>query len=134
MEKRYKVKLNSVDKIEELLQEIYSEACRQLNQIQSEMDKLMNSTILGAETITMEDKTRYAKAIHDYMGDKDRAIKAKFEIAKFMGEIVKHHGDINGALNDPDFNKATKLDIKGLKSVAMSVDDSEDNNTYILKK
>ena len=134
MEKRYKVKLNSIEKIEELLQEIYNEACRQLNQIQSEMDKLTNSIVLGSESITMEDKTKYAKAIHDYVGDKDKAIKSKFEIAKFMGEIVKHHGDINGALNDPNFNKNTRLNIQSLKNVAMSVNDDEDNNTYILKK
>lgn len=133
MEKRYKVKLNSVDKIEELLQEIYNEACRQLNQIQNEIDKLTNSINLGGEEITIEDKTKYSKAIHDYMGDKDRAIKSKFEIAKFMGEIVKHHGDINGALNDPGFAKTTKLDIKGLKDMAMSIED-DDTDTYILKK
>lgn len=134
MEKRYKVKLNSVDKIEELLQEIYNEACRQLNQIQNEIDKLTNSINLGNEEITIEDKTKYSKAIHDYMGDKDRAIKSKFEIAKFMGEIVKHNGDINGALNDPGFAKATKLDIKGLKDVAMSINEDDDTDTYILKK
>ena len=29
--KRYKVRLNSAEKIEELLQEIYDQACRQLN-------------------------------------------------------------------------------------------------------
>lgn len=133
MEKKYKVKLNSIDKIEELLQEIYNEACRQLNQIQSEMDKLMNSTNFGDESFNLEDKTKYAKSIHDYIGDKDKAIKSKFEIAKFMGEIVKHNGDINATLNDPEFNKATKLDIKGLKSASFTVDDGNDSDTYILK-
>lgn len=134
MEKRYKIKLNSNDKVEELLQEIYNEACRQLTQIQNEIDKLTNSINLGAEEISIEDKARYAKAIHDYMGDKDRAIKSKFEIAKFMGEIIKHNGDINGALNDPGFAKATKLDIKSLKSASMNIDENEDIDTYILKK
>ena len=134
MEKRYKVKLNSTDKIEELLQEIYNEACRQLNQVQTEMDKLMNNINLADESVSIEDKAKYAKAIHDYLGDKDKAIKSKFEIAKFMGEVVKHNGDINGALNDPGFSKATKLDIKGLKSASFSVDDdSSDSDTYILK-
>ena len=132
MEKRYKVKLNSIDKIEELLQEIYNEACRQLNQIQNEMDKLMSNINLGNEEISIEEKTKYAKAIHDFVGDKDKAIKSKFEIAKFMGEIVKHNGDINGALNDPGFNKATKLDIKTLKNLNFD-EDSSDSNTYILK-
>lgn len=133
MEKRYKVKLNSIDKIEELLQEIYNEACRQLNQIQNEMDKLTNIN-LGNEEVSIEEKTKYAKAMHDFVGDKDKAIKSKFEIAKFMGEIVKHHGDINAALNDPGFNKATCLNIKGLKDASLNFDDdSSDSETYILK-
>ena len=80
MEKRYKIKLNSNDKVEELLQEIYNEACRQLTQIQNEIDKLTNSINLGAEEISIEDKAKYAKAIHDYMGDKDRAIKSNLKL------------------------------------------------------
>lgn len=133
MEKRYKVKLNSNDKIEELLQEIYNEACRQLNQIQIEMDKLTNSINLGAEEITIDDKTKYSKSMHDYLGDKDRAIKSKFEIAKFLGEIVKHNGNVNDALNDPAFAKATSLNIKNLRNVALSDDNDDDTDTYILK-
>ena len=133
MEKRYKVKLNSSDKIEELLQEIYNEACRQLNQIQIEMDKLTNSINLGAEEITIEDKAKYSKSMHDYLGDKDRAIKSKFEIAKFLGEIVKHNGNVNDALNDPAFAKATSLNIKNLRNVALSDNNEDDTDTYILK-
>ena len=42
--KRIKVRLNSVEKIEELLQEVYDQACRQINEIQNEINKLINST------------------------------------------------------------------------------------------
>lgn len=134
MEKRYKIKINSADKLEELLQEIYNQACNQLNQVQNEMDKLANSTNLGEESISVEDKTKYSKAMHDYLGDKDRAIKSKFEIAKLMSEIIKYSGDVNSALNDPTFAKATKLDIKGLKNAAMSIEDENDTDSYTLKK
>ena len=136
MEKRYKVKINSSDKLEELLQEIYNQACNQLNQVQYEMDKLGNSTNLGADDISIEDKTKYSKAMHDYLGDKERAIKSKFEIAKLMSEIIKYSGDVNNALNDPSFAKATKLDIKSLKNAALSIDDNDntDTETYVLKK
>ena len=40
MEKKYKVKLNSIEKIEELLQEIYDQSVRHLNEIQMEMNTL----------------------------------------------------------------------------------------------
>ena len=137
MERRYKVKLNSLDKVEELLQEIYEQACRQLNEIQTEINKLQNSTNLGEDGTSMEDKAKYAKAMHDFMGDKDKAIKSKFEIAKFMGEIVKYNGDVNGAMNDSAFGKTTKLNLKSLRegiTKALNEEDGgNDVDTYILK-
>lgn len=133
MEKKYKVKLNSIEKIEELLQEIYDQAVRHLNEIQMEMNKLQNSINLGQDGISIEDKTKYAKAIHDFMGDKERALKAKFEIAKFMGELAKHGGDLGETLNDQGFVKKTSLDLKALKS-SISNDDNGGSSTYVLKK
>lgn len=130
--KRYKVRLNSTEKIEELLQEIYDQACRQLNEIQNEINKLTNSTNLGAEGVTMDDKSRYAKAIHDYLGDKGKAIAAKFEIAKFMGEIVKHNGDANAVISDKNFQKRTALNLNDIK--AALVDNNDDTETYNFKK
>ena len=133
MEKKYKVKLNSIEKIEELLQEIYDQAVRHLNEIQMEMNKLQSSINLGQDGISIEDKTKYAKAIHDFMGDKERALKSKFEIAKFMGELAKHGGDLSETLNDQGFVKKTSLDLKALKS-SISNDDNGGSSTYILKK
>ena len=103
--KRYKVRLNSVEKIEELLQEVYDQACRQINEIQNEINKLVNSTNLGDENFTMEDKAKYFKAIHDLTGDKKSAIQTKLDIVKFMGEMTKRNGDANAVLNDKTFSK-----------------------------
>ena len=68
--KRIKVRLNSVEKIEEVLQEVYDQACRQINEVQNEINKLINSTNLASDDFTMEDKAKYFKAIHDLTGDK----------------------------------------------------------------
>ncbi len=134
MGNRYKVRLNSIEKIEELLQEIYEESCRLINQIQGEMDKIQNNIVLGSEGITIEEKTKYAKAMNDFMTNKKKAIDSKFEIAKFMGELAKHGGDINSTLNDPAFSKETKLDISMLKNMALNdVDDKDDYDSYKLK-
>ena len=128
--KRYRVKLNSVEKIEELLQEIYDQACRQINEIQNEINKLTNSTNLGSDDITMDDKAKYSKAIHDFSNDKLKAISAKFEIAKFMGELVKKSGDAAAVVNDKNFAKKTSLNLDDIRK-AMSDDD--DTATYNLK-
>lgn len=113
MAKNYVVKLNSLEKVEQLLQEIYDQAVKHLNEIQNEMNKLSNSTNLA--DITLEEKTKYFKAVHDLIGDKNKAIGMKFDIAKFMGELLKHHGDIDKTLDDPTVGKNTKLDINALK-------------------
>ena len=134
MEKKYKVRLNSVDKIEELLQEIYDESCRLINQIQNEISKIQTNINLGTEGLTIEDKTKYAKAMNDFMTSKKKAIDSKFEIAKFMGEIVKHSGDVADALNDQSFAKNSKLNLSQLKTIALESDDEDDSENYTLKK
>ena len=127
--KKYKVKLNSIEKIEELLQEIYDQACRQINEIQNEINKLTNSTNLGADEITMDDKAKYFKSIHDMTGDKTKAIALKFEVAKFMGELIKKSGDAAAVINDKNFAKKTSLNLDEIRG-AMNDDDTE---TYNLK-
>ena len=64
----------------------------------------------------MEDKARYAKAMHDFIGDKTKAINLKFEIAKFMGEIIKHNGDVGKTISDMNNVKATKMDLRSLRN------------------
>ena len=47
LKKDYKLKLNSVEKIEELLQESYNETNRMVNEIQEQMNKLSSSVNLN---------------------------------------------------------------------------------------
>lgn len=128
--KKFKVKLNSHEKVEQLLQEVYDQACRQLNEIQNEINKLINSTNLASDDFTMEDKAKYFKAIHDLMGDKKNAIQSKLDIVKFMGEMIKHAGDGNAVLNDKGFQKKTSLDFKSIRD---AIKGEEESKTYNLK-
>jgi len=126
-----KIRLNSIEKIEQVLQESYDLTCKEINEIQNEMNKLMNSSQLS--DIPMDDKAKYSKAIHDFIGDKTKAISLKFEIAKFMGEIIKHQGDISRTLNDPNVGKATKLDLTALRGEINKVIKDESEVTYNTK-
>ena len=130
MEKKVKIRLNSTEKVEELLQEIYDQACRQLVGVQDEMNKLIAGTNLADASI--DSKAKYAKAMHDYHGDMNRALATKVELVKFMGEIIKHNGDIEGALNDQQFAKATKLDLDQLRA-EIAGGDGDDVDSYDLK-
>ena len=123
--KRIKVRLSSVEKIEELLQEVYDQACRQINEIQNEINKLINSTNLGSDDFTMDDKAKYFKAIHDLTGDKKSAIQTKLDIVKFMGEMVKHSGDAKAVVNDKAFAKRTSLNLNDIRNALNGNDDSD---------
>ena len=129
MEKKVKIRLNSTEKVEELLQEIYDQACRQLNSVQNEINKLVNSTNLAEASI--DSKAKYAKAMHDYHGDLNSALATKVELVKFMGEVIKHNGDLEDALNDQQFAKATKLDLNQLRAEISGEDN--DTDSYDLK-
>lgn len=92
--KRYTVKLNSLPKIEELLQELYNECCKNIEEIQNQINKLANSVQLNNEEL-MDSKTKYAKAMNDYITTKDKTIGRKLEIAKLMQEIYKFNGNVS---------------------------------------
>ncbi len=128
-----KIRLKSIEKVEQVLQESYDLTCKEINEIQNEMNKLMNSSSLA--NLTMEDKARYAKAMHDFIGDKTKAINLKFEIAKFMGEIIKHNGDLGKTVNDMNNVKATKMDLRNLRSEINKVikEEGSDSTTYNTK-
>lgn len=106
--KKYKLKLNSIEKIEELLQELYEEADKNIVEIQNEINKLTNSVQLNEEI--MDAKAKYAKAINDYITNKDKAIGRKLDIAKLMSEILKYNGNVKLAVTEgeiPDWSEIT---------------------------
>ncbi len=117
--KRYKLKINSSQKIEELLQELYDEADKNIVEIQNEMNKLANSVQLDAEIV--DAKAKYAKAMNDFITNKDKAIGRKLDIAKLMSEILKFNGNVKLAMTEgdiPDWDEITNA----------LVDDTNDSN------
>lgn len=131
MAKNFIVKINSVEKIEQLLQEIYDQSVKQYNEIQNEMNKLSNSCNLA--DVTIEEKTKYSKAIHDLFGDKEKVLKMKFEVSKLMSEFVKHGGNVEDTLNDTNVAKNSKLDINAWKQQLNEIMAEDNVQTYDLK-
>ena len=123
--KRYKLKLNSIEKIEELLQELYDEADKNIVEIQNEMNKLSSSVQLSEEIV--DAKAKYAKAMNDYISSKDKAIGRKLDIAKLMSEIIKYNGDIKLTVAEgeiPDWQEITNA----------LIDNTEEANTENIEK
>ena len=68
IKKRYKLKLNSLDKIEELLQELYNEADKNIVEVQNQINKINSSVDLNQEI--SDGKAKIAKAINDFINSK----------------------------------------------------------------
>lgn len=98
--KRYKLKINSPEKIEALLQELYNDACKNIEQVQNEMNKLTNSVTLNDEP--MDAKAKYAKAMNDFIASKDKAIAKKLDIARLMAEIIKFNGNLKKTFDESE--------------------------------
>lgn len=130
--KKYKVKLNNNDKIEELLQETYDQACQQYKAIQDEINKIANSTTI--KDLDIDGKEKYGKIMNNYITLQQKSIGQKFDIAKLMAEVVKHGGDVKGAL-DTVKTMPTTLDISKLRKLAMEATSNNDTKEeYDIKK
>jgi predicted nucleic acid-binding Zn-ribbon protein len=95
---KLKLELNNIQSLKDLLQEVYNLANEQIIQVQNEINKLANATQLSEEP--MENRSKYAKSINDYLAIKDKAISKKIDVAKILADVCNHNGDVASALND----------------------------------
>ena len=124
--KKYKLKLNSTQKIEELLQELYDEADKNIVEIQKEMNKLANSVQLDQEIV--DAKAKYAKAMNDFITNKDKAIGRKLDIAKLMSEILKFNGNVKLAVTEgdiPDWDEITNALVDNTNATNIEEEETE---------
>lgn len=132
--KRFKIELNSSDNLRDLLQDVIELCDSQITQAQDEINKLKYSTDLTQEV--MDGKSRYAKAVNDYMGIIDKAAKMKIDVAKILNEVIQHNGNLTEAVEQGQ--KSGVFNVNSLQSMidatlASKSKDSE-TKTIILKK
>lgn len=124
LKKGYKLKLNSIEKVEELLQELYNETNKMVNEIQEQMNKLSSSVSLNQEP--MDAKAKYSKAMNDFLSNKEKAISRKLDIAKLMSEILKFNGNMKAVIQESDLNwEAFKDTLYETDSTPQQKDESE---------
>ena len=131
--KNFKVELNSADNLRDLVQNVIDLADTQINQAQNEIEKLKKSTDLTQEV--MDGKSKYAKAINDYLSVIDKAMAKKIDIAKLLNEVMSHNGDIKAAMED---TQKQGFNINALQSMIdetmLKKEKSKETKTIILKK
>ena len=97
---KYKLKLNDVQNLRDLMQELYDESTKNIVEIQNEINKLSQSTELNNEI--MDSKTKYAKAMNDFSSNKNKALGLKLDIAKLMVELIKFNGNLKKMNEESD--------------------------------
>jgi lipopolysaccharide biosynthesis regulator YciM len=112
---KFKIKINDIENIKELLQIAYQTADEQLIQAQNEITKMASATHLQDEI--MDAKEKYAKAINNYLTIKDKAISRKLEIAKLLTELYKHDGDVDKTMDDISTSKQSPIDVASIREL-----------------
>lgn len=100
------IKVNNTSSLEGLMQEVYNDACTQINDAQRIINELNNSTT--AEDV--DDATKIAREKSNAQKIKDSGIKIKLEVAKLQSDIIKHNGNLEDVNKDRTASGAPSLD------------------------
>ena len=115
--KRQKIKTNSNESLESLLQETYNDACVNIIDAQRTINELTKSTT--AEDV--DDATKIAREKSNAQKIKESGVKIKLEVAKLQADIIKHNGNLE------DVNQARTT------SGAPSLDDFKQLRNWVKK-
>ena len=111
--KKQQIKVNNSTSLEGLMQEVYNDACSQINDAQKTINELTNST----EVQDVDDATKIAREKSNAQKIKDSGIKIKLEVAKIQSDIIKHNGNLDDASQSRSDSGAPSLDdFKELRS------------------
>jgi len=128
---QFKIKLNSPEKTEALLQEIYEDVNRQMNLIQNKITELTESTTLV--DAPLDAKAKYAKAIHDYLTDRDKSIGRKLDVSKLMVEVLKYNGNVEKMMSESDIAGSLDDMFKNIRDGGDEPSKNETQETEIYK-
>lgn len=126
---KFKIELNDSQNVRDILQIAYNLSDAQITQAQNEINKLANATKLQDEV--MDSKSKYSKAINDYLSIIDKAISKKVEIAKLMTEILHHNGNIGAALSDNQMVGKQSFDLSKIKEMVKNMHEEKEQTKVI---
>jgi len=111
--KKQDIKINNTSSLEGLIQEVYNDACLQINESQTTINELANA----AQPADVDDLTKIAKEKGGLLKIKDSAIKIKLEVAKLQSDIIKSSGDAQAAINERSNGSASLTDFKSIRDM-----------------
>lgn len=94
--KNLTVRIDNIETLQDLMQEVYHDACGQIVDAQ----KTINTLTSASEPQDTDDHTKIAKAKVDALKIKDSAIKIKLDVGRLQNDIIKSQGALTGTLSE----------------------------------
>lgn len=111
--RKQEIKTNSVESLTGLLQEVYDDACGNINSAQKTINELTNAAIPE----DVDDLTKIAKETSSALKIKDSAIRIKLEVAKVQNDVLKHKGNEDSAITERSNGSVTPDDFKAIRKM-----------------
>lgn len=111
--KKYKVRLNNVENLETLMQEVYNDTNFQINEAQRAINEMANAS----EPEDVNDLTSITREKANLLKIKDSSIKIKLDLAKLENEIIKANGSVSEGLESHIGDAADKADFKAVRDI-----------------
>jgi hypothetical protein len=89
--KKLNIDLDNIDALEELMQEVYHDACSMIKDTQNNITNLMNSS----QPLDTDELTKISKAKTDALKIKEAGIKLKLEVGKIQKEVINKRAEAN---------------------------------------
>jgi hypothetical protein len=89
--KKLNVTIDNIDSLQDLMQEVYHDACGQIVDAQNGINAMVN----GSEPQDTDDHAKIAKAKADFLKLKDSAIKMKLDVGRLQNEVIKNKGAVS---------------------------------------
>jgi len=125
--KKQQIKVNNSTSLEGLMQEVYNDACSQINDAQRTINELTNSTT--AEDV--DDATKIAREKSNAQKIKDSGVKIKLEVAKLQADIIKHNGNLEDVNQSRTSSGAPSLDdFKELRNMIKNAGNDDNEVEY----
>lgn len=86
--KKLTIVVNNLDSLQDLLQEVYHDACGMIVDAQN----TINTVTSGSEPQDTDDHVKLAKAKTDALKLKESGIKLKLDIGRLQNEVIKNQG------------------------------------------
>jgi hypothetical protein len=121
--KKQDVKINDSASLEGVVQEVYNDACLQINEVQ----KTINELTVSAIGESVDDHTKIAKEKGSLLKAKESAIRIKLEVAKLQSDIIKNSGNLEVSVSERSHGTASINDFKSIRDMLKQekINDSE---------